>query len=64
MEKPFTMINPLSYVKNERTVYSRFYQKNVKEVEVRFGDEDPAWIPYDTLLSIMSIMGVEDENII
>ena len=58
------MINPMSVVKNVRTVYSRFYQKNIKEVEVRFGDEDPAWIPYDTLLSIMSIMGVEDENII
>ena len=64
MEKPFTMINPLSYVKNVRTVYSRFYQKNIKEVEVRFGDEEPAWIPYDTLLSIMSIMGIDDESII
>ena len=58
------MINPMSVIKNVRTVYSRFYQKNVKEVEVQFGDEDPAWIPYDTLLSIMSIMGIEDENII
>ena len=64
MEKPFTMINPLSYVKNVRTVYDRFYQKNIKEVQVQFLDEDPAWIPYDTLLSIMSIMGIEDENII
>ena len=58
------MFSPLRYVQNVRTVYSRFYQKNVKEVEVRFGDEDPAWIPSDTLLSIMSIMGIEDENII
>ena len=64
MEKPFTMINPLSYVKNVRTVYDRFYQKNIKEVQVQFLNENPAWIPYDTLLSIMSIMGVEDENII
>ena len=58
------MINPMSFVKNVRTVYSRFYQKNIKEVEERFGDEDPAWIPYDTLLSIMSIMGIEDESTI
>ena len=58
------MINPMSVIKNVRTVYSRFYQKNIKEVEVRFGDEEPAWIPYDTLLSIMSIMGIDDESII
>ena len=58
------MFNPLRYVQNVRTVYSRFYQKNIKEVEVRFGDEEPAWIPYDTLLSIMSIMGIDDESTI
>ena len=58
------MINPLRYVQNVRTVYSRFYQKNIKEVEVQFNDEEPAWIPYDTLLSIMSIMGIDDESII
>ena len=55
MEKPFTMINPLTHVKNVRTVYDRFYQKNVKEVQVQFLDEDPAWIPYDTLLSMLSL---------
>ena len=48
------MNNPLSFVKNVRTVYDRFYQKNVKEVQVQFLDEDPAWIPYETLISIMS----------
>ena len=55
MEKPFSMINPLTHVKNVRTVYDRFYQKNVKEVQVQFLDEDPAWIPYDTLLSMLSL---------
>ena len=40
------MINPLTHVKNVRTVYDRFNQKNVKEVQVQFLDEDPAWIPY------------------
>ena len=48
------MINPLTNVKNVRTVYDRFYQKNVKEVQVQFLDEAPAWIPYETLISIMS----------
>ena len=55
MEKPFTMINPLTHVKNVRTVYDRFYQKNVKEVQVQCLDEEPAWIPYDTLLSMLSL---------
>ena len=58
------MFSPLRYVQNVRTVYSRFYQKNSKEVEVQINDEEPAWIPYDTLLSIMSIMGIDDESII
>ena len=49
------MINPLTHVKNVRTVYDRYYQKNVKEVQVQFLDEDPAWIPYDTLLSMLSL---------
>ena len=33
------MISPLSFVKNVRTVYDRFYQKNVKEVQVQFQNE-------------------------
>ena len=54
MEKQLLMNNLLSYVKNVRTVYDRFYQKNVKEVQVQFQDENPAWIPYDTYISMMS----------
>ena len=49
------MNNPLSIVKNVRTVYCRFYQKNIKEVQVQFLDEDPAWIPYETLISMLSL---------
>ena len=45
--------NPLRPVKNVRTVYYRFYQKNVKEVQVQFKDENPAWIPYETLIAMM-----------
>tara|TARA_B100000212_G_scaffold154030_1_gene115862 strand:- start:441 stop:623 length:183 start_codon:yes stop_codon:yes gene_type:complete len=48
------MINPLTHVKNVRTVYDRFKQKSIKEVQVQFTDEDPAWIPYETLISMMS----------
>ena len=40
-----------------RTVYSRFYQENIKEVEVQFADENPAWIPYETLLAMMDFEG-------
>ena len=54
------MINPLSYVKNVRTVYDRFYQKNIKEVQVQFLNENPAWIPYDTLISMLQVDIKED----
>jgi len=47
------MNNPLSPVKNVRESYSRFYQEVFTEVEVQFGDERPAWIPYETLLAMM-----------
>ena len=43
-----------------RTVYDRFYQKNIKEVQVQFLDEDPAWIPYNTLLSMLQVDIKED----
>ena len=46
------MKNPLSPVKQVRQNYSRFLQKHVTEVEVQFKDEDPAWIPYNTLLAM------------
>ena len=55
------MYNPVSFVKNVKTSYSRFLQKNVQEVEVQFMDEDPAWIPYDTLISMLSKFGLQDE---
>jgi hypothetical protein len=47
------MINPISDVKNTRTTYNRFRGENITEVEVQFKEEDPTWIPIDTLLSIM-----------
>lgn len=45
-------MNPLSVVKNTRVVWSKFLEDNVREVQVQFKDEPPAWIPYETLLAI------------
>ena len=46
------MNNPLSPVKMVRETYSRFLQRHLTEVQVQFKDEEPAWIPYETLLAI------------
>ena len=46
------MKNPLSPVKMVRETYSKWLQRHVTEVQVQFRDEEPAWIPYDTLLAI------------
>ena len=47
-----TMINPLSVVKNTRKTYRKDLQKVITEVQVQFKNEEPAWIPYDTLIAI------------
>ena len=49
------MRNPLSPVKMVRETYSKWLQRSVTEVQVQFKDEEPAWIPYETLLAIQSI---------
>ena len=48
------MMSPFGVVTNTRETYSRFYQKNLTEVEVQFRDETPSWIPLETLLAIQS----------
>ena len=47
----------MSVVKNVRTVYDRFYQKISKRLKCSSTNEDPAWIPYDTLLAMMNFEG-------
>ena len=47
------MINPISVVMYTRTTFNSFRGENITEVEVQFKEEDPTWIPIDTLLSIM-----------
>ena len=49
------MKNPLSPVKQVRESYSKWLQRSVTEVEVQFKDEEPAWIPYDTLLAMQTM---------
>ena len=49
------MKNPLSPVKMVRETYSRWLRKNITEVQVQFKDEEPAWIPYDTLLAMQEV---------
>ena len=51
------MKNILSPVRNVRKSYCKFRDKIFTEVEVQFVDEDPAWIPYDTLIAIEKIYG-------
>ena len=49
------MKNPLSPVKMVRESYSKWLQRHVTEVQVQFKDEEPAWIPYETLLAMQSL---------
>ena len=44
--------NPISFVKNTRETYSKQFETIVTEVQVQFSDENPAWIPYETLIAI------------
>tara|TARA_R100000234_G_C4857892_1_gene117943 strand:+ start:102 stop:263 length:162 start_codon:yes stop_codon:yes gene_type:complete len=53
------MMSPFGSVLNTRESYSRFYQRKFTEVEVQFSDEDPAWIPLNTLLAMRSIYNKE-----
>ena len=48
------MNNPLSFVKNTRKSYRKDLEKVITEVQVQFKNEEPAWIPYDTLIAIQS----------
>ena len=49
------MANPLSPVKNTRQTYTKQLEKVVTEVQVQFAEENPAWIPLETLLAIQSV---------
>jgi len=44
--------NPLSPVRNTRQTYNKQLERVITEVHVQFADENPAWIPLETLLAI------------
>lgn len=47
--------NPISFVKNTRQTYSRQFECVVTEVQVQFTDENPCWIPLETLLAMEKV---------
>lgn len=49
--------NPLGPIKNTREIYSKQLERVITEVQVQFADENPAWIPLDTLLAITNMKG-------
>jgi len=49
------MENPLNPVKNTRKTWNRHLEKNITEVQVQFENENPAWIPLETLLAIQNV---------
>ena len=53
------MISPFRSVLNTTESYSRFHQRKFTEVEVQFDNEDPAWIPLNTLLAMRAIYNKE-----
>ncbi len=52
------MANPLSPVKNTRQTYRKDLEKVITEVQVQFLEENPAWIPLETLLAIQKVQSV------
>lgn len=49
------MTNPITHVRNTRQTYVKHLEKVITEVQVQFDKEDPAWIPYDTLIAAQKV---------
>ena len=47
--------NPLSPVRNTRQTYDKQLERVITEVQVQFADENPAWIPYETLIAMQKV---------
>jgi hypothetical protein len=54
------MNNPLSPVKRTREVWSKSLNQRVLEVQVQFQNENPSWIPLETLLAIQDVRNQND----
>ena len=48
------MKNPFSPVKRTREVWNKNLNQKVMEVQVQFANENPAWIPLETLLALQN----------
>jgi|TARA_R100000479_G_C6287682_1_gene165342 hypothetical protein len=57
------MENPLNPVKNTRETWSRQHQRKITEVQVQFANENPAWIPLETLLAIQNARKMESSHV-
>ena len=49
------MENPFNNVKQTREVWSKHLNQKVTEVQVQFANENPAWIPIETLLEMQKV---------
>ena len=56
------MENPLNLVKNVREVWNKNLNQKVKEVQVQVKDEQPAWIPLETLLALQNVRKNDGTN--
>jgi hypothetical protein len=49
------MNNPFNPVKRTREVWSKSLNQKVTEVQVQFAEENPAWIPLETLIALQNL---------
>ncbi len=49
------MENPLCPVKQTRESWNQSLNQKVTEVQVQFANENPSWIPLETLLAMQSV---------
>lgn len=57
-----TMTNPLSLITDTRSVYNKTKNKIVVEGFISFYDEDPVWIPIETIESMFYYMKKHKQN--
>ena len=55
------MENPLSLVKNSRTVYRKDLERPVTEVLVEVGEVPKSWIPLEMLVALVNLQNVKND---
>jgi hypothetical protein len=56
------MENPLSLVKNTRTVYRKDLERSVTEVLVELNGAPKSWIPLEVLIALVNLNQNESTN--